>query len=187
MVFHGSEDGEYIDDVRRFASLLNVKYAFNSYSHPLFSEVSGDVYVPIYIGYGTDYLRTINNVGYSIPPMLEWPGFREFLVSQGPGLYVFHGNNDPTFMNEVMRLGIKDAAFLKVKPRIDEVLRRGCVGKVIPVVLTRGSIYRDIVNEATGICGNIVVGKPLLELDQFINYFRDVLPWVLKNIKRLTP
>lgn len=185
LVFHGSRDEEYIEDIKRFASLLHVKYAFNSFSHPLFNEVRGDVYIPIYVGYGTDYLRTANNVGYLTPPILEWPGFKEFLLTLGPGLYVFHGNNDPVFVNEVMRLGIKDVAFLKIKPRINEVLKKNCVSKVIPVVLTRGSIYKDIVNEVGEICANAIIERPLLELNEFINYFKNVLPWILNNTKNI--
>ncbi|WP_069806563.1 hypothetical protein [Vulcanisaeta thermophila] len=184
LVFHGSEDEEYIESIRRFSETLNLKYAFNSYSHPLFNEVVGDVYIPIFIGYGEDYLRTVKNVGYAVPPIIEWPGFREFLLSLGPGLYVFHGNNEPRFLNEVSGLNIGDVAFLKMEPRVGDVLRGRCFARVIPVVLTRGLIYREVERVVNELCPGTVVERPLLELESFIDYFRRSLPWVLSNVRR---
>lgn len=185
LVLHGSDDQEYIESVRSFTNKVGVHYAFASYAHPLVNEVIGDVYIPLFIGYGKDYEKAVNTSGFLTPPILEWPGFRNLLLSLGPGLYVFHGENDEEFNKEVRNVGINDIAFLTINPTLTEYLHHDCPNKVIPVVLTRGIIYRKIVSIVKETCPDTHVEKPLLELEGFVKYFKESLNWVISNTRCL--
>jgi hypothetical protein len=57
IVLHGSGDPDYINGVRSFAGRINVSYAFVSHAKPLVNEVIGDIYIPLFVGYGSDYDR----------------------------------------------------------------------------------------------------------------------------------
>jgi hypothetical protein len=185
IVLHGSEDPDYLSDVDYFARRANVSYAFISHARPLVHEVHGDIYIPLFIGYGSDYDRAVSTTGYSSPPLLDWPRVREFLLGLGPGLYVLHGNDDPRFLKEVANLGLVNIAYLMVKPRLEEVLSRDCPGRVIPVLFANGTIYKRILEVTGTLCPNTYVEKPLFRLDSFINYFRSSLGWLINNTKHL--
>ncbi|ADY02044.1 hypothetical protein VMUT_1843 [Vulcanisaeta moutnovskia 768-28] len=183
IVLHGSQDSDYVSSVRYFASRVGVNYAFISYTKPLVSDTIGDLYMPLFVGYGKDYEKAVLMTGFRTPPLLRWPRIKEFLLSMGPGLYVFHGDTNPRFINDVGKLGLHDVAFLKIKQTLEEYVSNHCPDRVIPVVLTRGVIYKEIVNTVNSSCSKTEVLNPLFELDSFINYFKDVLPWLIKNTR----
>ncbi len=185
IVLHGSRDPDYLSSVESFAKNVGVSYAFTSYSKPSINDVTGDIYIPLFIGYGKDYERAVAITGFEAPPMLEWPHVRDFLLSLGPGLYVFHGENDPRFIDSVSKLSIQGIAFLKIKPTLEGYLINHCPSKVIPVVFTQGVIYKEILTVVRKSCSNTEVLKPLFELQEFIAYFRDLLPWLLQNTRRV--
>ncbi|WP_054853467.1 hypothetical protein [Vulcanisaeta distributa] len=183
IVLHGSRDPGYINSVKHFADRVGIDYAFTSFSKPLINEVSGDVYIPLFIGYGKDYDLAVTMTSFETPPLLRWPRVRDFLLSLGPGLYVLHGDNDPRFLNDVSRLNIRDIAFLKIEPTIRNYLMHHCPGKVVPVVFTEGVIYREILTTVSETCRKAEVLRPLFELETFITYFRDLLPWLIQNTR----
>ncbi|ADN50393.1 hypothetical protein [Vulcanisaeta distributa] len=185
IVLHGSRDPDYLSSVESFAKNVGVSYAFTSYSEPSINNVIGDIYIPLFIGYGKDYERAVAITGFETPPMLEWPYVRDFLLSLGPGLYVFHGENDPRFIDSVSKLSIQDIVFLKIEPMLEDYLINHCPGKVIPVVFTQGVIYKEISTVVRKSCSNTEVLKPLFELQEFITYFRNLLPWLLQNTRRV--
>lgn len=129
IVLHGSQDPDYIDSVRHFAENVGLYYAFISYSKPSINDVVGDVYIPLFIGYGKDYERAVAVTGFEAPPLLEWPGVRDFLLGLGPGLYVFHGENDVRFISDLGKLNIRDVAFLKIEPTLKNYLINHCPGR----------------------------------------------------------
>ena len=185
IVLHGSRDPDYIDSVRRFAESLGIGYAFVSYSRPSISDVVGDVYMPLFVGYGKDYDRAVAATGFETPPLLRWPHVRDFLLSLGPGLYVLHGDDDPRFINDVSGLGIRDMAFLNIEPTLENYLTNHCPGRVIPIVLTQGVIYKEVVNTVKNSCPDTEVLKPLFELREFMEYFRNSLPWLIQSTRRV--
>ncbi len=185
IVVHGSRDPDYIDSVRNFANNVGVLYAFNSLAEPSVNDISGDVYVPLFVGYGKDYDNAVAITGYESPPLLEWPGIKQFLLNLGPGLYVFHGENDQRFLNEIDRLGLTDVAFLKLEPLLNNYLTNHCPNRLIPVILARGSIYKEILTTTQNLCPNTNVLRPLFELREFMDYFRGVLPWLIRNTRCL--
>ncbi|WP_054842203.1 hypothetical protein [Vulcanisaeta distributa] len=186
IVLHGSRDPNYVNSVRRFAENVGVDYAFVSYSKPSINEVVGDLYIPLFIGYGKDYERAVDIAGFEAPPLLKWPGIRDFLLSLGPGLYVFHGDNDQRFIENVGDLNLYDVAFLKIEPTLRSYLANHCPNRVIPVVLTQGMIYKEILTMVKNSCPNAeVLRPPLFELQRFMNYFRDSLPWLIQSTRRV--
>ncbi len=185
IVLHGSRDPDYLGSIRNFAESVGVDYAFISYSRPLVNEVVGDVYIPLFIGYGKDYDQAVAVTGFEAPPLLRWPRVRDFLLGLGPGLYVLHGEGDPRFINDVGRLNIHDVAFLKIKPTLRDYLASHCPGRVIPIILTRGVIYKEVLTTVRDSCPNTKVLEPLFELREFMNYFRDSLQWLIRNTRRV--
>ncbi|BDR91947.1 hypothetical protein Vsou_10400 [Vulcanisaeta souniana JCM 11219] len=183
IVLHGSRDSEYVDSVRHFAERVGVLYAFVSLSRPSVNEAEGDVYIPLFIGYGKDYERAVSITGFETPPVLRWPRIKDFLISLGPGLYVFHGDPDPRFLEDTNRLGLRDIAFLKIKPTLRDYMSSRCPGKVIPVVLTHGVIYREILRTVNELCPGTEVVRPLFELETFISYFREKMSWLVRNTR----
>jgi hypothetical protein len=185
IVLHGSGDPDYINDVRNFAGRINVSYAFVSHVKPLVNEVIGDIYIPLFVGYGSDYDKAVSIIGYASPPLLDWPGIREFLISLGPGLYVFHGDDDPRFIREIGNLDLGNTAFLAIKPGLAELLGRYCPDKVIPILFTNGVIYKRVLDVTKSLCPSTYVERPLFELESFINYFMKSLGWLISNTKCL--
>ncbi len=183
IVLHGSRDNEYVDSVRYFAERVGVLYAFVSLSKPSIDDAKGDVYMPLFIGYGKDYDRAVSITGFETPPILRWPQFKDFLINLGPGLYVFHGDLDQRFIEDTNRLGLQDMAFLRIKPALRDYVSKRCPGRVIPVVLTHGVIYREILRIVNELCPGVEVVRPLFELEAFISYFKEEIPWLVRNTR----
>ncbi|WP_252900243.1 hypothetical protein [Vulcanisaeta sp. JCM 14467] len=91
IVLHGSRDPDYINSVKRFAEGVGISYAFISYSKPSINDVAGDIYIPLFVGYGKDYERAVSITGFEAPPLLRWPHVGDFLLSLGPGYMYFMG------------------------------------------------------------------------------------------------
>jgi len=184
IVLHGSRDPDYVKSVEEFARSVSVRYAFKELARPLIHEVPGDVYLVLFVGYGGDYEDAVNKVGYATPPLLEWPGFVELISSLKPELVVLHGNNYKRFHEEVRGLisGGLNVAFLEVEPSVSTVLRSHCPTRILPLVLTRGVIYRRITREVREYCPSTELLPPLFELGVFREYFLGMLNWVLRSI-----
>ncbi|GAB6943873.1 hypothetical protein [Vulcanisaeta sp. JCM 14467] len=185
IVLHGSRDPDYINSVKRFAEGVGISYAFISYSKPSINDVAGDIYIPLFVGYGKDYERAVSITGFEAPPLLRWPHVGDFLLSLGPGLYVFHGENDQRLIDDINRLGLHDVVFLKIEPTLRNYLTNHCPDRVIPVVLTQGVIYKEILAMVRDSCPNAEVLRPLFELQEFITYFRGSLTWLVQNTRRI--
>lgn len=168
---HGSRDPKYVDSVEAFAKRLGVGYAFLKD----FERRPGVVYVPVFVASGGDYRRAVQLSGSSVPPLVRWPGFGEYLKSLGADVYIFHGGDDEEYISDVRSLGLP-YAFLEGAPSIGP---ESCGGTAAPVVLTRGVIYERI--EAawrSAGCGGELL-PPLFEQEEFAAYFSRALKLLL--------
>jgi len=167
LIFHGSPDAEHNKQAAMLAKAVGAGYAFLE-AEPMFT---GGLGMPVFVADGADYRKALSIAAVKAPPLVKWPGFREFLLSLGAQLYIFHGPD----RGDVGALGLP-VAFLEGEPNIRDA---PCVNVAAPVVLTRGYIYKKI-ESLYARCGARLL-PPLAEQRQFLLYFKSVLPIVLEK------
>ncbi|MFN7105848.1 MAG: hypothetical protein ACK4M3_04625 [Pyrobaculum sp.] len=158
LIFHGSRDLTHNRQAIRLAEAVGAKYAFMEVE-PKFRGGPG---VPIFITDGVDYRKALKLATIKAPPLVMWPGFIEYLKSLNADLYIFHGPQHGD---------IKPIALLYGEPNLRDT---PCVKTAMPVVLTRGYIYRKIEAEYTSRCPARLL-PPLAEQKQFVEYLKSAL------------
>ncbi len=178
LVFHGSHDVRHVRAALDFARRVGARAAFKEVSRPSLSDVRGNVYVPMFLGWGKDYMEAVSLTGSPIPPIMEWPGFGEFVRSLGARLYLLHGSHERRYLGEVEMLGV-DYAFLVGEPNVAGV---PCPPTAMPLVLTPGAIHDKLVERISSRCPETaLVGRPLVEMPRFQRYFTDTLRRLLNE------
>ncbi len=178
LVFHGSHDPRHVRAALAFARRVGARVAFKEASRPGIGDVRGDIYVPMFLGWGKDYMEAASLTGSTIPPIMEWPGFGDFVRSLGASLYLLHGSHEERYLQEVEMLGV-DYAFLVGEPNVAHV---PCPPTAMPLVLTPGAIHDRLVGRLSSRCpGTVLVGGPLVEMPVFERYFRGALRRLLNE------
>ena len=155
-----------------FAERVGARAAFKEVARPHIHEVHGHVYVPMFLGWGRDYLEAVSLTGSHVPPIMEWPGFDAFARSLGADLYLLHGSREERYVHEVEALGV-NYAFLVGEPNIAEV---PCPRTALPLVLTPGAIHDKMVELMSVRCPTTaIIGAPLVEMRDFEEYFKGAL------------
>ncbi|MFN3803570.1 MAG: hypothetical protein ACK4SY_00760 [Pyrobaculum sp.] len=164
LIFHGSTDLTHNQQAIRLAEAVGAKCAFMEVE-PRFR---GGLGVPIFITDGADYRKALEIATVKAPPLVRWPGFIEYLKSLDADLYIFHG---PDYG------GIKDLpiALLYGEPNLRKA---PCVKTAMPVVLTRGYIYRKIEAEYTSRCPASLL-PPLAEQEPFVEYLKATIKTIV--------
>ncbi|CCC80802.1 sirohydrochlorin chelatase [Thermoproteus tenax] len=176
LLLHGSKDPRYRESVERFAGRLGLKYAFLEGFEPR----PGVLYLPIFVAPGADYRKALSLANLKAPPLIRWPGFADYLRSLRADVYIFHGSDEPEYINEVASLGLR-FAFIEGEPSLKSV---GCRGLGAPVVLTRGIIY-DRASELWREAGcRYELLPPLFEQEGFVQYFSSALSSLLAKIQQ---
>ncbi|MEZ0319397.1 MAG: hypothetical protein ABWK05_05320 [Pyrobaculum sp.] len=171
LIFHGSRDPDHNKQAEELARKIGADYAFLE-TEPLYK---GGLGIPVFIADGADYRRALEIATVKAPPLVKWPGFREYLASQGAQLYIFHGPD----RGDVAELGLP-LAFLYGEPNIRNA---PCVKTAAPVVLTRGYIYKQIEKLYSRCQARLL--PPLAEQPTFVEYLRRTIPIVLRQYAKL--
>jgi len=168
LILHGSKDPRYLKSVSDFAAALNIQYSF---------QCPGPGHgIPLYVARGNDYEKAEAACVSGVPPLLEWPGFIDFINGLGVDLIAMHGSNKPLSLS-----GLRpDIAFIESgEPLLSDYVRKRCPGSTLILLLAPG-IIMDKAIEQLRRCSPNVMG-PLMEMESFREYFRRVLPIMIMN------
>ncbi|MEM1597061.1 MAG: hypothetical protein QXP31_04415 [Pyrobaculum sp.] len=167
LIFHGSRDPDHNRQAAELAKKIGADYAFLE-TEPFYK---GGLGVPLFVADGADYRKALQIAPVKAPPLVKWPGFKEYLEGLGAQLYIFHGPDK----GDVAQLGLP-TAFLEGEPNIRDA---PCVKTAAPVVITRGHIYKQI-ERLYSRCQTHLL-PPLAEQPPFIEFLRRAIPLVLKQ------
>ncbi|GGP20508.1 hypothetical protein GCM10007981_08880 [Thermocladium modestius] len=168
IILHGSRDPRYLRAVADFAESLKIQYSFQC--------LEPGYGIPLYVARGADYERAEAACASGVPPLMEWPGFVDFINELGVDLVAVHGSNKPLTLR-----GLKpDVSFIESgEPLLSSYVRSKCPKSLLLLILAPGVIMDKAIKQL-GECRPEIVG-PLMELPSFREYFRRALPLVIQH------